>query len=46
VSKRTFAVVVGSDPGTAKLAKAEELGVPVLDGEAFAQLLDTGELPG
>jgi DNA ligase (NAD+) len=45
VSKRTFAVVVGSEPGTAKLAKAEELGVPVLDGEAFAQLLATGELP-
>jgi len=25
---------------------AEELGVLILDEEAFARLLDTGELPG
>ena len=46
VSAKTFAVVVGSEPGTAKLRKAEELGVPVLDGAAFDELLATGELPG
>lgn len=46
VSKRTFAVVVGEAPGAAKLAKAEELGVPVLDGAHFEALLRTGELPG
>ncbi len=46
VSKKTFAVVVGTEPGTAKLAKAEELGVPIVAGEAFAQLLETGELHG
>jgi len=45
VSKRTTAVVVGAEPGSAKLAKATELGVPLLDEAAFARLLDTGELP-
>ncbi len=45
VSKKTTAVVVGSEPGAAKLAKAAELGVPVLDESAFADLLETGELP-
>lgn len=45
VSKRTTAVVVGADPGAAKLAKARELGIPVLDEAGFAALLDSGELP-
>jgi DNA ligase (NAD+) len=45
VSKKTTAVVVGAEPGAAKLTKAEELGVPILDEAAFLQLLDTGELP-
>ena len=45
VSKRTTAVVVGADPGAAKLAKATELGIPVLDEAGFASLLETGELP-
>lgn len=45
VSKKTTAVVVGEAPGAAKLSKAEELGVPILDEAAFAHLLDTGELP-
>ncbi|MHB8681692.1 MAG: BRCT domain-containing protein, partial [Acidimicrobiales bacterium] len=45
VSAKTFAVVVGAEPGTAKLRKAEELGVPVVDGTRFAELLATGELP-
>jgi DNA ligase (NAD+) len=45
VSKKTTAVVVGEGPGAAKLAKAEELGVPILDEAGFAHLLETGELP-
>ena len=45
VSKKTTAVVVGREPGAAKLTKAEELGVPILDEVGFAQLLETGELP-
>jgi DNA ligase (NAD+) len=44
VSKKTFAVVVGTDPGVAKSAKAEELGIPVLDESGFVHLLETGEL--
>jgi DNA ligase (NAD+) len=45
VSKKTTAVVVGDAPGAAKLAKAEALGVPILDEPAFAHLLETGQLP-
>jgi DNA ligase (NAD+) len=44
VSAKTFAVVVGVDPGAGKLAKAEQLGVPILDDAGFEQLLATGEL--
>jgi DNA ligase (NAD+) len=45
VSKKTTAVVVGDAPGAAKVTKAEELGVPIIDEAAFARLLKTGELP-
>jgi DNA ligase (NAD+) len=45
VSKKTFAVVVGESPGAAKVTKAEQLGVPVVDGAGFDALLATGELP-
>ena len=45
VSKKTTAVVVGEGPGAAKLTKAEELGIPILDEAGFVHLLETGELP-
>ena len=32
VSKKTYAVVVGESPGASKVTKAEQLGVPVVDG--------------
>jgi DNA ligase (NAD+) len=45
VSAKTFAVVVGADPGASKLTKATDLGIPMLDEIGFAHLLQTGELP-
>ena len=38
VSKKTDFVLVGSDPGS-KLAKAQELGVPIIDEARFKELL-------
>jgi DNA ligase (NAD+) len=46
VSAKTTAVVVGSDPGSAKLSKARDLGIPLLGEDAFESLLQTGEVPG
>jgi DNA ligase (NAD+) len=45
VSKKTWAVVVGAEPGAAKLRKAEDLGIAVVDGARFEELLATGEIP-
>ncbi|MCU1504702.1 MAG: ligase [Ilumatobacteraceae bacterium] len=45
VSAKTYAVVVGAEPGASKLTKATSLGVPILGEDAFEQLLVTGELP-
>jgi DNA ligase (NAD+) len=45
VSKKTDYVVVGANAGS-KAAKAEELGVPVLDEEQFVRLLRTGSVQG
>lgn len=39
VSKKTTALIAG-EAGGSKLAKAEKLGVPVLDAEAFARMLE------
>jgi DNA ligase (NAD+) len=44
VSKKTTAVVVGEAPGAAKLTKAQELKIPILDEAGFERLLETGEL--
>ena len=41
VSKKTDWVVVGENAGS-KAAKAEELGIPMLNEDQFKQLLDTG----
>jgi DNA ligase (NAD+) len=41
VSKKTSYVIAGLNPGS-KLTRAEELGVPVLDGEGLARLLADG----
>ena len=41
VSKKTNYVVVGESPGS-KAAKAEELGVPIIDEAAFISLLENG----
>ena len=45
VSAKTFALVVGAEPGASKLTKAQDLGIPVLDADGFRHLLETGELP-
>jgi DNA ligase (NAD+) len=46
VSAKTYAVVVGAEPGQSKLTKAETLGIPILDEAGFAALLEDGQLPG
>ena len=45
VSKKTTALVIGAEPGAAKLTKAEGLGLPILDEAGFLLLLENGELP-
>ena len=41
VSKKTDYVVVGASPGS-KADKAEQLGLPILDEDAFKELLESG----
>ncbi len=45
VSKKTYALVVGDAPGASKLKKAEELGIPIVPGDGFEALLESGSLP-
>ena len=42
VSSKTTALVVGDSPGASKSRKAEELGVPIIDGDTFRELLEKG----
>lgn len=42
VSGKTTALVVGASPGASKTRKAEELGIPIVDGDAFKRLLENG----
>jgi DNA ligase (NAD+) len=42
VSAKTTAVVAGEAPGSAKVQKAAELGVPMIDEAAFLRLLSEG----
>ena len=44
VSKKTYCVVVGDNPGASKLTKAESLGIPIVPAERFDTLLATGEV--
>ena len=45
VSKNTTVVVAGDKPGASKINKASTLGIPVIDEQAFDELLETGKLP-
>lgn len=42
VSGKTTALIVGESPGASKTKKAEELGIPIIDGATFKRLLDVG----
>ena len=42
VSGKTTALIVGESPGASKTRKAEELGIPIIDGETFGRLLEEG----
>jgi DNA ligase (NAD+) len=43
VSRKTDYLVAGSEPGAAKVTKAQELAVPVLEEAGFVRLLERGE---
>ena len=45
VSGKTSFLLAGSKPGPEKIKKAESLGVPILDEEAFRKLIPGGSLP-
>ncbi len=42
VSGKTTALIVGESPGASKVTRAEELGIPIVDGDVFRELLDEG----
>jgi DNA ligase (NAD+) len=42
VSSRTTAVVAGESPGAAKIDRAGELGIRILDEPEFVELLSRG----
>jgi DNA ligase (NAD+) len=46
VSSNTTVLVAGEKAAAPKVKKAQDLGIPVIDGEQFDLFLLTGELPG
>lgn len=42
VSSKTTALIVGDSPGASKSRKAEDLGVPIIDGDTFKEMLEKG----
>ena len=42
VSGKTTALIAGESPGASKVTRAEELDVPIVDGEKFRELLEKG----
>ena len=42
VSSKTTALIVGESPGASKTRKAEEVGVPIINGDTFKELLEKG----
>jgi DNA ligase (NAD+) len=46
VSGKTAFLLAGSKPGPEKIKKAESLGIPILDEDAFRKLLPEGNLAG
>ncbi len=42
VSGKTTALILGESPGASKVTKAEELGIPILEGARFGELLEKG----
>jgi DNA ligase (NAD+) len=45
VSAKTNALVVGDAPGASKVAKAEQLRIPILDAAGFEEFLVSGDIP-
>lgn len=45
VSGKTSYLFFGANAGPAKLAKAQELGVKIMEIDRFLNLVETGELP-
>ena len=43
VSKKTTALIVGSEPGASKLEKAQALGIQTLDNDEFQRLIMSAE---
>lgn len=44
VSAKTFALVVGVDPGDSKVTKAQAAKVPIINEDKFLELLETGQV--
>ncbi|XCP88642.1 NAD-dependent DNA ligase LigA [Alloscardovia omnicolens] len=44
LSKKTSYLVTGDKPGASKITKAEKLGVPIIDAQAFLELMATGQI--